>query len=104
KGRARQLEAGRRVERHVLVSGTLGDEHDDPRQAEERLCGADELDVAGVRRVEGAAVEPGGHESSITSSPTSISSPFRAPAARSTASSSSPAGGLPVTLKPRSVR
>jgi len=56
-----------------------------------------------MRWVEGTAVEDG-HSHSSSSSPTSTSSPARAPAARRIASSSSPAGGVPVTRKPLSVR
>src|SRR5918999_814693 len=57
----------------------------------------DERDVAVVRRIERAA-EESGHSSTCTSSPTSISCPRRAPAARSASTSSlSSAGGVPTT-------
>ena len=60
-------------------------------------------DVAEMRRVERAAVK-NSHSHSSSSSPTSTSSPVRAPAARRIASSSSSAGGVPMTRNPRSVR
>ena len=62
-----------------------------------------ERDVTDVRRVEAAAEDPGYCHSS-TSSPISTSWPLRAPAAFSTASSSSPCGASPTIRKPRSVR
>ena len=88
---------------HVLVGGIAADEHVEPFELELFECPPRELEVAVVRRVEGAAEEPD-HFQIIVSSPTSTSEPVRAPAARSARSSSSPSGGTPVTRKPRSVR
>ena len=62
-----------------------------------------ERDVAEVRRVEAAAEDADYCHSSV-SSPISTSWPLRAPAALSTASSSSPCGASPMIRKPRSVR
>ena len=62
-----------------------------------------ERDVTEVRRVEAAAEDADYCHSSV-SSPISTSWPLRAPAALSTASSSSPCGASPMIRKPRSVR
>src|SRR5207253_3265087 len=79
-----------------------GDENDETQEVELVLCRARDGDVSEMRRVERTPEEPYSHSS--TSSPTSISSPSRAPAAFRIASSSAGAGGRPTTRKPRSVR
>ena len=101
-GRTRQSEAvvGGRVDR--AVPGTLAHEDDEPFDVEALSRGVGDCHVAEMRRVERAAVEDYSHSSN--SSPSSTSSPVRAPAALRIASSSSSAGGVPVTRKPRSVR
>ena len=81
----------------------VGDDRDVQLVEAEVLDGRPrEREVADVRRVEAAAQDPYCH--SRTSSPISTSWPFRAPAAFSTASSSSPTGASPMIRKPRSVR
>ena len=95
--RPRELEPrlGRR-RRPSLWPGRRGDEHDarDRGRAPPSPCRS-ERDVAVVRRVERAAEEPDHGTNSNVSSPTSTSSPARAPAARSARSSSSSLGGVP---------
>jgi hypothetical protein len=104
---ARELEPGFRIDVDALVPGSGSDQDDEVRQLEMRLRRLRERDVTEMRRVERASVEGGGvqpYSQSRVSPPTSTSSPFRAPAAFSAASSSSESGGLPETRKPRSVR
>ena len=87
-----------------LLVARVGDDAPRPRLEPELPLGrVGERDVADVRRVERPA-EQAGHSSTSVSSPTSTSLPVRAPAARSAASSSSVAAGVPSTRKPRSVR
>ena len=107
-----RVEAGEREPRHrepvlgrglgVLVRRVC--DHGDVQLSEVEPLdrGAGEGEVADVRRVEPTAQDPYCH--SRTSSPISTSWPLRAPAAFSTASSSSPAGASPMIRKPRSVR
>ena len=102
--RAREVEARRRGSLDALVAGVGGDEHEQPLQAELALRSLRQLDVAVVRGIEGAAEETDHGASSKVSSPTSISAPVRAPAARSARSSSSSLGGVPTTRNPVSVR
>ena len=89
---------------HLAVARRRRDEHEQPvdRQLLER--GPGERDVADLRRVEGAAEDPGRHWNSSTSPSTSTSSPSFAPTSRSARSSSSSEPGVPCTRKPRSVR
>ena len=89
-----------------LCPGAAADDHEQTVETELALCGARELDVPTVRRVERAAVEAERrrHASSSSSSPTSTVAPRFAPAARNARSSSSGGGGEPSTRNPRSVR
>ncbi len=87
----------------LLVRRVAADEHLEAVELELLDPAARELEVPVVRRVERAA-EEADHSNTRVSSPTSTSTPLRAPAARSACSSSSGAGGVPVTRNPRSVR
>src|SRR5205807_9702805 len=84
------------------IAGPLAHEHDETVGIEALPCGVGDGHMTEMWWVEGAAVEDYSHSS--VSSPSSTSSPARAPAARRIASRSSSAGGMPVTRKPRSVR
>src|SRR5207248_3282229 len=98
----RQAQARLRVGDDFAVARTACYQHEQAidRQPLERR--PRERDVPVVRRVEGTA-EDGSHWSSSAWPATSTSSPFLAPASRRARSSSSSAGGRPMTRKPRSV-
>ena len=86
----------------LLVSGCDDHRHVQAVELQALHRRPGERDVAVVRRVERAAKDAYCHSS--VSSPISTSWPLRAPAALSTASSSSPSGASPMMRKPRSVR
>ena len=98
----RQLEPVLGGSHGLLVPGCDDHGHVEAVEAQALHRRAGERDVAVVRRVERAAEDAYCHSS--VSSPISTSCPLRAPAALSTASSSSPCGASPMMRKPRSVR
>ncbi len=102
KSSARKLEPRLRRQPDVLMARRGGHKHDELRNREVLLRRPRQLDMADMRRVERAAEEAYPHSS--VSSPTSTSSPSRAPAALRIASSCAGSGGRPVMRKPLSVR
>ncbi len=96
KGQPCKLEAYLRRGNRPSVARTLGDQNEQPIDAQLPKGALRERDVAEVRRVERAA-EDRDRQSVTVSSPISISAPGLAPAARSAASSTGNSGTVPTT-------